>query len=459
MKAWRLRTKLTLWSALVTGLALLTFGAGAAFDLYHEQVKTLQRRLTADARVFFTELREHGTPIEDDADQAALLLKGSAPIFGFAFGETNGRASRIYPPAFAPFAAHWPQTAGFSTVEFGRRRLRLGVFTDGEFTLVLASDLHPIREVVFDLVGAYLAALPVVLVVVAAGSWWMARRALQPITDITLAAGAISTSSLDARLPVPPADDEIGRHTRVLNEMFDRLQRGFEQATRFTADASHELRTPLTILRGEIEEALRSGRGDAAQEKLLVGLLEQTAGLQKIADNLLLLARFDAGKAPLERAPVDFSALVTEAVEDAEMLAAPPVIAIRATVAPGVRVDGDAVLLRRVLLNLIDNAVRYNRAGGEVRFSLAAEGSEAVFTLANTGPGIPEENRPALFQRFFRLGADRNRGSGGSGLGLSLCREIVTAHGGRIDVGRGDGDCTEFTVRLARLQQAEAPGN
>ena len=104
MKAWPLRTKLTLWSALVTGLALLTFGVGAALDLYHEQVKTLQRRLTGDAHVFFTELREHGTPIEDDADQAALLLKGSAPIFGFAFGETNGRASRIYPPAFAPLA-------------------------------------------------------------------------------------------------------------------------------------------------------------------------------------------------------------------------------------------------------------------------------------------------------------------------------------------------------------------
>lgn len=450
MKAWSLRTKLTLWSAAVTAFALLVFGIVAALSLYHESVKTLRRNLTADARVFFTELREHGTPMEDDEDQAALLLKGSAPIYGFAFGKTEGAVSRIYPQSFQPLAAGWPRAAGFATEESGGKRLQLGVFRDGEFTLLIASDLHPIQETVFDLIGAYLVALPVVLLSVAAGSWWMARRALLPVAEITAAASAITADKLDARLPVPPADDEIGRHIRVLNEMFDRLQRGFEQATRFTADASHELRTPLTILRGEIEEALRSSRGEPAQEKLLVSLLEQTSGLQKIADNLLLLARFDAGKAPLERGTVDFSALVSEAAEDAEMLAAVSAIKIQTTVERGVRVDGDALLLRRVLLNLIDNAVRYNCPGGEARLTLLTAGPEAVFLLANTGPEIPVEKRAELFQRFFRLNADRNRGTGGSGLGLSLCREIVTAHGGSIELSRAEAEWTEFRVRLPR---------
>jgi signal transduction histidine kinase len=308
--------------------------------------------------------------------------------------------------------------------------------------------LHPVQDLVGDLIFDYLLALPFVLLVGAAGSWWFAKRALLPVANITEAAKAITAERLDARLPVPLSDDEIGRLTNVLNAMFDRLQRGFEQATRFTADASHELRTPLTILRGEIEEALRTGCFDATQERVLVGLLEQTSGLQKIADNLLLLARFDAGKTPVLHDSIDLSALVREAAEDAELLASPGRIEICAEVPPGVQVCGDAHLLRRVLLNLIDNAVRYNRDGGSVGLALRCDGNEAVLVIGNTGPGIPEDRRAELFQRFFRLDADRNRGTGGSGLGLSLCREILAAHDGRIELVKSDNGRTEFAVRL-----------
>jgi signal transduction histidine kinase len=236
----------------------------------------------------------------------------------------------------------------------------------------------------------------------------------------------------------------------VLNAMFDRLQRSFEQARRFTADASHELRTPLTILRGEIEEALRSSRNNPEQEKILVSLLEQTGGLQKIAANLLLLAGFDAGKFPLDRAAVDFSGAVDQAVEDTEMLAAPARLRVDKEISASVVVEGDAVLLRRVLLNLTDNAVRYNRHGGEVRLTLRLETEAAVFSIGNTGPGIPAARHGELFQRFFRLDSDRNRASGGSGLGLSLCREIIGAHGGAITLARSDETWTEFVVRLPR---------
>src|SRR5882672_6639450 len=182
----------------------------------------------------------------------------------------------------------------------------------------------------------------------------MARRALAPVVAITDAAGAVTADKLSTRLPVPSARDEIARLTEVLNEMLDRLERGFAQATRFSADASHELRTPLTILRGEIEQALHAG-GGAEQEKLLVELLEQVSGLQKISDNLLLLSRFDAGRSPVQLAPIDFAALVAGAVEDAELLAAPAKLKVSADLAPGIGVNGDAVLLRRLLLNLVDN--------------------------------------------------------------------------------------------------------
>jgi len=202
-------------------------------------------------------------------------------------------------------------------------------------------------------------------------------------------------------------------------------------------------------MRGQVEDALRSSAGAPEQEQLLVGLLEEITGLQRISDNLLLLARFDSGKSPLQRAPLDLSVLLDDATEDTELLATPKTLNVIAEIAPAVRVDGDAVMLRRVALNLIDNAVKFNRDTGELKLTLRAGGGEAVLTVGNTGAGIPPERRATLFERFYRSDADR--ASGGSGLGLSLCREIVTAHGGRIELSRADADWTEFTVRLPRL--------
>jgi heavy metal sensor kinase len=454
MKTWPLRWRIAAWSALATGLALLTFIAAVAFNLYAEQVEMIDVRLDTNARLL---LNPRGELNRDALAELAATRRGEveAPLYGFALvGTRNRTVTQAQPADFARAVAawpprRWPPQKKFFNVTIERTRLRVAALAVGDSTLLLAAPLEPAEESVRDVLGSALLALPVVLLVVAAGGWWIARRALAPITAITRAAASITADRLGERLPAPATDDEIGAHVHVLNGMFDRLQRSFEQAIRFAADASHELRTPLTILRGEIEEALRASRGDNEEEKLLVSLLEQTSGLQKIADNLLLLARFDAGKAPLDLTAVDLSALVAEAVDDAEMLAAPQSIQIRAAITPGVRVDGDAVFLRRVLLNLIDNAVRYNRAGGEVRFTLTVDGNEVKLTLTNTGPGIPEERRPELFQRFFRLNPDRNRGTGGSGLGLSLCREILSAHGGRIELSRGEPDCTEFSVTLS----------
>ena len=448
MKRWRLRTKLTLWSALGTGLALLTLGVVAAINVYREEIDEIDHRLIANSTLLFPAMPASSASDWSNPDRSAALLKNAKSLYGFALRDTAGVIVHAYPDDLGAARNIWPPGKRFSFARLGHRRLRIGAFTRDGRTLLIAADAAPARETVEELLTAYFLALPLVLVVVGIGSWWMAGRALQPIADITAAAAAITAERLDARLPAPPADDEIGRHTRVLNAMFDRLQHSFEQATRFTADASHELRTPLTILRGEIEEALRSSSGHPDHEKTLVSLLEQTGALQKISANLLLLARFDAGKAPLENAPLDLSAAVQEAVEDAELLAAPMRVKISSEITRGLRIAGDAVLLRRVLLNLVDNAVRYNRPDGEVRFALRTEAATAVFSIANTGAGIPAAKHPELFQRFFRLDSDRNRASGGSGLGLSLCREIINAHGGTIVLARSDETWTEFVLRL-----------
>ena len=452
MRHWPLRYKITAWSALTTGLALLTFGLGAAWNLYSEEMEAVDKHMAADAHLLFARRADLGRPETKNKDWLAAWPDATASLFGYAFGRTAANAaSSVYPDKLAPLTAPWPPQKKFFTRKLGRRALRIGVFADHGDTLLLAARIGSVRDIVGDLLGAYLLALPVVLLVVAGGSWWIASRALRPVAEVTRAAASITADRLGERLPVPATLDEIGRHVVVLNGMFDRLQRSFEQANRFTADAAHELRTPLTILRGQIEEALRSIRDDAEQERLLLGFLEEVGNLQKIADNLLLLARFDVGKNPLQFAPVDLSALVQEAREDAELLAAPRRIKIQADIAAGLRVSGDATMLRRVALNLVDNAVKFNRADGRLEITLQAAGNEAVLTIGNTGVGIPPERQSALFERFFRVDPDRGRDAGGSGLGLSLCREIVAAHGGRILLVRSRTDWTEFSVQLPRL--------
>lgn len=448
MKNWSLRTRITLWSVLITALALGTFGAVVVYVLYSEAVEAVDTQLATDATFALRELKEDGK--EGAYAWIAAISKGDSDFRGFVVGPTKAeQPDQAIPEALRSAIPAWPPSRKHFSRRVGHDHLRFGVFSEGGITFVLAASLAEAEESIEDLLGAYLIALPAVLLVVAVGSWWIARHALKPITGIAEAAAQITAERLDARLPPSLTRDEIGRLTEVLNGMFDRLQRSFEQANRFTADAAHELRTPLTIMRGQIEEALRAGNLEPAQQRLLAELLEENSGLQQISDNLLLLAKFDAGRQVLVFAEVDLSALVGDLREDAEMLAAAKELRVHSAIAPGLRVQGDAVMLRRVALNLVDNAVKFNRLGGEVRLELERGVNEILFSVSNTGPGIPLERQAALFQRFYRSDeGGRNREQGGSGLGLSLCREIVTAHGGTILLRRAEADLTEFTVRL-----------
>jgi len=303
-------------------------------------------------------------------------------------------------------------------------------------------------ELIRDLARAYLTALPVAVLVAAFGVWWITRKALQPLQDVANAAEQIHARALSQRLPHPSVKDEIGRLVRVLNEAFDRLERSFAQATRFSSDASHELKTPLTIMRGEIESALGSDVNDARIESLLDGLLEQTERLSAIVEKLLLLSRADAGALTLKKEPIDFSAMCHELVEDAEILALRKKIATKSEILPAIAVYADESYLRRILLNLLDNAVKYNVEGGTVSISLGKSGSLALFRIANTGPEIPPEHENRIFERFYRADPSRSSDTVGSGLGLSICHELVLAHGGDIWLERVQPGWTAFALTL-----------
>jgi signal transduction histidine kinase len=304
------------------------------------------------------------------------------------------------------------------------------------------------RELLIKLVLADLTALPLTVLVAAFGVWWTTGKALKPLQDIADAAERIHAKALRTRIPDPPVHDEIGRLVSVLNNAFDRLERSFAQATRFSSDASHELKTPLTIMRGEIETALSNDSIDPQNEKLLESLLQQTHRLSAIVENLLLLSRADAGALNLRKEAVDFSGLCQELAADAEILALRHNITISSTIENEVQVLADEWYLRRLLLNLLDNAIKYNLYSGKVEISLAKSGDLASFRIANSGPEISEEHQTRIFERFYRTEDSRASEVVGSGLGLSICREIVLAHRGQIWMERPRPGWTAFAVNL-----------
>jgi len=304
-------------------------------------------------------------------------------------------------------------------------------------------------ELIFDLTSAYSAALLVAVLVAALGVWWITRKALQPLLEVAVAAEQIDAKALNQRLPESRTEDEVGRLVRVLNRSFDRLERSFKQATRFSSDASHELKTPLTIMRGEIESALKAEENNPRIQSLLDGLLAETQRLCDIVEKLLLLSRADAGTLTLTKQILDFSALCNELVEDAEILARPKRITGEFEIAPDVKVLADESYLRRVLLNLLDNAIKYNVEDGSLSLSLTKSDGLAVLRMANIGPGIPKEHESRVFERFYRADPSRSSETSGSGLGLSICREIVAAHGGQMWLDQQASGWTAFIVTLS----------
>jgi heavy metal sensor kinase len=305
------------------------------------------------------------------------------------------------------------------------------------------------NELIYDLTSAYTTALAVTVLVGALGVWWITRKALQPLQVAASAAEKIDAKALSRRLPEPRDQDEVGRLVRVLNHSFDRLERRFEQTTRFSSDASHELKTPLTIMRGEIEAALKEEADNSRIRSLLDSLLAETQGVCDIVDKLLLLSRADEGTLTLTKEILDFSAICHELAEDAEILARPKRITTEFAISPDVEVLADESYLRRVLLNLLDNAIKYNIEGGSLSISLIRSDALAVFRIANIGPGIPKEHETRVFERFYRADPSRSSETSGSGLGLSICREIVAAHGGQMWLDQPGSGWTAFIVTLS----------
>ncbi len=283
---------------------------------------------------------------------------------------------------------------------------------------------------------------------------WIAKRALEPVDRIITEVREISDGrSLHRRLAVPMVRDEMGRLAETLNQMMTRLERSFAALRRFTADASHELKTPLTVVRAGVERAIT--RPDVPQETLaaLEETLQEVNRMTELLDSLLTLARADEGRAELHREPVDLRAIVSEAGETGDLLADHAGVAIEIRTPPAPLVLAvDRSRVRQLLLNLIENAVKYTPRGGNVSVQLAASDGEVRVTVADSGIGIAPGDLPHVFDRFWRADSARTRTGErpGAGLGLAISKWIVEAHGGAIEVQSRPGRGTTFTVMFPR---------
>jgi heavy metal sensor kinase len=307
----------------------------------------------------------------------------------------------------------------------------------------VAREQSELNRFAWQLAAAGVAVLAIGL----AGGWLASARILRPIKTISDTASAISATNLSERIEPATVDRELEGLARVLNATFDRLEGAFERQARFTADASHELRTPLAVLRSQAQLALSRPRSSEDYRKAIEECLGAAERMTALVEGLLTLARADAGKLDLRRESVDLKRVTADTIAQLRPLADGLGIILEAKLGTA-EVRGDPDRLGQVVSNLVTNALRYNRPGGQVHVQIQSLNGEAVLSVEDTGFGIPEADQPHVFERFYRVDKDRSRLSGGTGLGLAICKSIVEGHGGTISLASVIDRGTTFEVRL-----------
>lgn len=324
----------------------------------------------------------------------------------------------------------------------------------------VARSVGPIWQDLNQLLYILLLGLPIPVAVSGLGGYLLARRALAPVERMAERARSINAERLKDRLPVDNPSDELGRLATVFNETLTRLESSFDQMRRFTADASHELRTPLTAIRSVGEVGLRSRRDEATYREIIGSMLEEADRLANLVDRLLTLSRADTGEAKLSIDIVDLSELAQEIAEQLEVLAEEKQQSIRVHCDTAPRWIGDRMVLRQALLNLVDNAIKYSPAGGEIEIRVAQTPAGATLDVNDTGPGIPADLQSRIFDRFYRVDKARSRENGGTGLGLAIAKWAVEVNGGQLTLEAKRDVGSRFRITLPQTSTKEiAPQN
>lgn len=444
------RFRVTAVAVAVVAVVLLVLGIGVVQAQRDDLTASVDDRLEAEAERIVDRVDERDgfddggeddeLTLTDDDDLIAQVVDGSGAVVA---GSDEAPPARLGGPLGEDDDERFESADVLDSDDEGDVdpwRV-LVVPADDGLTVVVAAATDDLDESVSTLVTSLVVALPLALLVLAVVIWWLVGRTLRPVEAMRAEVAAMDGSDLSRRVPEPGTGDEVDRLAGTMNAMLGRVEQASAEQRRFVGDASHELRSPLARMRTELEVDVAHPEG-ADPVATRQSVLDEVVGLQGLVEDLLLLARSDSASVVVRRDRVDLGDLV---LDEAQHVRRAGVTVDSSAVAP-VAADGDRGQLVRVVRNLLENAVRHARTA--VVLSLVQEGSEVVLTVDDDGPGIPPEQRTAVFERFTRLDEARTAGQGGAGLGLAIVRDVVHRHGGAVTAGASPAGGARLEVRL-----------
>ncbi|MBK9316105.1 MAG: heavy metal sensor histidine kinase [Acidobacteria bacterium] len=473
------RSRLTLWHVAVLALVLLVFSAGIYWLLEHNlQARTdasVEAALKAMEHLLAYERAEGDTELEAARNTVVELRY---PQMALAVYTTDGRllaetrygSSRAVLPAASD---EIPDQAGYYTLSdtdtateeglrVGAKRVTPAAGAAPNI-VVAAHSLEQISEELRALRQVFMLAVPLALFLSGLSGWFLTRQSLAPIVAMAERAEQISAASLSQRLPVANPRDELGRMAVTFNNLLSRLEQAFTQQRQFMADASHELRTPLHVIRTAAEVTLEPPQGSEREAReyheALSMVNDQARRLTRIVEDMFTLARADAGQRAMEYGDLYLDELLLDTARAATILAASKGISVEIGPAQETLFRGDEGLLRQMLLNLLDNALKHTPSGGRVSVQMAQHDEVYEISVSDTGTGIPAEAQPHIFDRFYRSDKARSRSEtingAGAGLGLAIARWVAEAHSGSLTLLRSDAGGSVFSVALPASHGAQ----
>jgi two-component system, OmpR family, heavy metal sensor histidine kinase CusS len=445
LRSFRLR--IALLSAALAGTALVGFGLTSWFLIREANLRQLDEAIETQLfktaglprpEAYWRTYEDDLPRIFDAKDDSWVALRvidpGSVLVYqspSWPLGLTIPTPG-VFPPKPLetiddPSTRMPPQLFSYQTTT---DRWQVGIFHTHHRQMVIAINIKVLDHILDPIRNVGLITIPVLLLLIALAAWFLAGAALRPLDRFDASIRRVTAQGLDRRISEREVDLEFAAPIQAFNQMLDRLERSFQQASRFSGDAAHELKTPLAILQGQLEREIQQAKSGSRLQQNLGQMLGEVSRLDNILRKLLLLSLADAGRMHLTFSKVNLSPLFNEMIEDIDLLA--PELKVDVNVEPNLQIEADSDLLRQVLQNLVTNAVKYNLPGGWIRIEAKSGQNQVVITVTNQSQDLAEEVRDRLFERFYRADLAHTRQTQGVGLGLSLAREIVRSHQGEL---------------------------
>jgi len=460
-----LRLRMAAWYAGVLALCLMIFGVAVYLGLARYLESNLRGSLRSEGQSIGEKLlvdvnRKGETFVIDEINEMAPEISGRFIRVirqdGSILYQSPAPINQTFLPSKIRIVRNW-ESQPFSIVESGAGNHAVLIedvpFVTPEgnsFLIEVGASSRDVQSVLHGLVLTLALGMPLILAAAILGGILVMKRALRPLDEITRTAETITSRNFGERLPAVKTGDEIERLTTSLNRMMSRLEDSFRHISRFSADVSHELRTPLTILRGELESLTQFEHLSPGALEIVGSALEEIARLSKIVNQLLEISRLEAGEATKEVSVVNLGELAISTAEQMRLLGDEKSIHLEYLISSGVMVVGNPSLLKQVIVNLLDNAIKYTPSEGSVELRVEIQGSKAVLEVRDTGIGIPANALPHICERFYRADKARSRHSGGAGLGLSIVKSICAAQGGELSIFSSEGEGTRVRIDMPR---------